>query len=54
MLQKDFADPAMQKRWETIGAEPGFADPARFAAMIRADMQMWSDFVKRTGIKVDS
>jgi tripartite-type tricarboxylate transporter receptor subunit TctC len=54
VLQKDFQDPAMRKRWESIGAEPGEADPAKFAAMIRADMQKWSDFVKRTGIKVES
>ena len=54
VLQKDFQDPAMRKRWEMIGAEPGEADPAKFAAMIRADMQKWSDFVKRTGIKVES
>ena len=53
VLQKDFAEPAMRKRWEDIGAEPGHADPAVFAAMIRADMQKWSEFVKRTGIKVE-
>ncbi len=53
VLQKDFAEPAMRKRWEDIGAEPGHADPAAFAAMIRADMQKWSEFVKRTGIKVE-
>ena len=39
VLQKDFAEPAMRKRWEDIGAEPGHADPAAFAAMIRAEMQ---------------
>jgi tripartite-type tricarboxylate transporter receptor subunit TctC len=54
VLQKDFKDPAMDKHWETIGAEPGNADPAAFTALIRADMQKWSDFVKRTGIKVES
>ncbi len=54
VLQKDFAEPAMRKRWEDIGAEPGHADSAVFGAMIRADMQKWSEFVKRTGIKVDS
>ena len=54
VLQKEFAEPAMRKRWEDIGAEGGHADPAAFAAMIRSDMQKWSDFVKRTGIKVES
>lgn len=54
ILQKDLAEPAMRKRWEDIGAEPGHADPAAFAAMIRSDMQKWSDFVKRTGIKLES
>ena len=54
VLQKDFKDPAMDKHWETVGAEPGNADPAAFTAMIRSDMQKWSDFVKRTGIKVES
>jgi tripartite-type tricarboxylate transporter receptor subunit TctC len=54
VLQKDFAEPAMRKRWESIGAEPGHADPAVFAAMIRSEMQKWSEFVKRTGIKVES
>lgn len=52
VLQKEFRDPEMARRWETIGAEPGHADPAAFRQMIRADMQKWSDFVKRTGIKV--
>lgn len=42
----------MRKRWEDIGAEPGNADPAAFRAMIQAEMQKWSEFVKRTGIKV--
>ena len=54
VLQKDFAEPAMRKRWESIGAEPGHADPAVFTAMIRSEMQKWSEFVKRTGIKVES
>lgn len=54
VLQKDFSDPAMRKRWEGIGAEPGHGDPAAFAAMIRSEMQKWSEFVKRTGIKVES
>lgn len=52
VLQKDFRDPAMQKRWESIGAEPGNADPEAFRAMIQAEMQKWAEFVKRTGIKV--
>jgi tripartite-type tricarboxylate transporter receptor subunit TctC len=54
VLQKEFSDPAMRKRWETVGAEQGTADPAAFTALIRADMQKWSDFIKRTGIKVES
>lgn len=52
VLQKEFRDPAMRKRWEDIGAEPGNADPAAFRALIQAEMQKWSEFVKRTGIKV--
>jgi tripartite-type tricarboxylate transporter receptor subunit TctC len=52
VLQKEFRDPALQKRWADIGAEPGNADPAAFRAMIQAEMKKWSEFVKRTGIKV--
>jgi tripartite-type tricarboxylate transporter receptor subunit TctC len=52
VLRKEFADPAMRKRWADIGAEPGNADPAAFRAMIRSDMHKWAEFVKRTGIKV--
>lgn len=52
VLRTAFAQPAMKKRWEDIGAEPGGNTPEEFRAMIQADMNKWSDFVKRTGIKV--
>jgi tripartite-type tricarboxylate transporter receptor subunit TctC len=52
VLREQFKDAAMRKRWESIGAEPGNADPAAFRAMIRADMHKWAEFVRRTGIKV--
>jgi tripartite-type tricarboxylate transporter receptor subunit TctC len=51
-IRKGFQDPAVRKRWENIGAEPGGNSPAEFRAMIQSDMQKWSEFVKRTGIKV--
>ncbi|WP_240788519.1 Bug family tripartite tricarboxylate transporter substrate binding protein [Ramlibacter henchirensis] len=51
-VRKGYEDPAVRKRWADIGAEPGGNSPAEFRAMIDADMQKWSEFVKRTGIKV--
>jgi tripartite-type tricarboxylate transporter receptor subunit TctC len=51
-IRKGFQDPAVRKRWENIGAEPGGNSPAEFRAMIQSDMQKLSEFVKRTGIKV--
>ncbi len=51
-LRKGFQDPAIQKKWADIGAEPGGQSPEEFTELIRSDLKKWSDFVRTSGIKV--
>lgn len=44
--------PAMRKRMETVGAEPGGHSPAEFAKQVADDARKWSEFVKTSGIQV--
>ena len=50
-LREGFKNPAVMKKFETIGAVPGGNPPAEFRSFVEGELKKWGDFVKRTGIK---
>lgn len=52
-LRPALTNPAMRKRMEVIGAEPGGNLPSEFAKQVAEDARKWADFVKRTGIQMN-
>ncbi len=52
-LRPALTNPAMRKRMEVIGAEPGGNLPSEFAKQVAEDVRKWADFVKRTGIQMN-
>ena len=52
VLRPALQTPAMRKRMETVGAEPGGNSPAEFAKQVANDARKWSEFVKTSGIQV--
>jgi len=44
------AAPAMQERFEALGAEAAAKTPADTAAAMRADMEAWAIVIKKAGI----
>lgn len=52
VLRPALQTPAMRKRMDTVGAEPGGNSPAEFAKQVADDARKWSEFVKTSGIQV--
>ncbi len=52
VLRPALQTPAMRKRMETVGAEPGGNSPAEFGKQVADDARKWSEFVRTSGIKV--
>ncbi|MEJ8852035.1 tripartite tricarboxylate transporter substrate binding protein [Variovorax rhizosphaerae] len=52
-LNKSFASPAVQKRFEDFGMEPLPGTPAQFQALARAEAKRWGPIIKAQGIKLD-
>lgn len=53
VVNQALREPALRKRMLDIGATPGAMTTEQFRALVQGDMRKWSEFVKRTGIKVD-
>lgn len=52
-LNKVLADPAVKKKFASLGAEVQPSTPAELGKFIRDDLAIWKDVVKKAGIKVE-
>ena len=50
-IAKIVATPAMQERFETLGAEAAATTPEETAAMMKADMDKWAGVIEKVGMK---
>ncbi len=50
-IAKIVATPAMQERFETLGAEAAATTPDETAAIMKADMEKWARVIEKTGSK---
>ena len=50
-IAKIVSNPAMQERFETLGAEPSATTPEETAAIMKADMDKWAGVIEKVGIK---
>ena len=50
-LARAAKDPQFVTRLEQYGADPLSNTPEEFAALIAADLALWSDVIKSTGLK---
>jgi tripartite-type tricarboxylate transporter receptor subunit TctC len=47
------ADGAVRERYRGIGVDPVSNTPAQLAELIRADLKVYGEIVKRTGVKAE-
>jgi tripartite-type tricarboxylate transporter receptor subunit TctC len=52
-LNKVLADPAVKKKFASLGAEVQPSTPAELGKFIHDDLAIWKDVVKKAGIKVE-
>ena len=52
-INKMVRRPDILERWKGLGLDPVGSRPEVFAARIRADLKLWADMVRLTGIKVE-
>jgi tripartite-type tricarboxylate transporter receptor subunit TctC len=52
-INKVVRRPDILERWKGLGLDPVGSRPEVFAARIRADLKLWADMVRLTGIKVE-
>ena len=50
-IAKIVATPAMQERFETLGAEAAATTPDETAAILKSDMDKWAGVIRKAGIK---
>jgi len=50
-IAKIVATPAMQERFETLGAEAAATTPDETAAILKSDMEKWAGVIRKAGIK---
>jgi tripartite-type tricarboxylate transporter receptor subunit TctC len=46
-------DPEFARRLETIGADPVGNTPAEFARTLAADLEIWSEAIRASGVKIE-
>jgi tripartite-type tricarboxylate transporter receptor subunit TctC len=52
-INKAVRRPDILERWKSLGLDPVGSRPEVFAERIRADLKLWADLVRLTGIKVE-
>ena len=53
LLDLGFREPEFRDRLLASGATPYTLPPAEFMSLLRAELPMWADIVKRSGATVD-
>jgi len=52
-INKVVLRPDILERWKTLGLDPVGTRPEAFGERIRADLKLWADMVRLTGVKVE-
>ena len=50
-IEKVLQMPPVQERLSSVGAEPAYADPNEFAAIIKADIERFRKVIKEANIR---
>jgi len=50
-IEKVLQMPPVQEKLSMVGAEPAYADPKEFAAIIKADIERFSKVIKEANIR---
>jgi tripartite-type tricarboxylate transporter receptor subunit TctC len=53
-MRKALANAAFVKQLEALGLEPAGGTPAEFRAMIRAELERWTQVIRKAGITLEA